>query len=348
MITLEYNRYKLIQKLTNKIHSLFGKKVHIKSIIDLITRLIFYISFIYDQENTPEDKFRILYYNNKYEEAFNEIIYNKIKYSYISKYYVKKKDIKNFQFKIINLFKKYSLKEKKFKKKLTYEKNITKVKYKSYYILSDNYTKFKISKTIYDKLSETCIMKKNKDKYIFWLYLRYEKILKSGNNQLIIHDKYLITKKYDVELFASPINRRTKYYCSAFADTDKYFIGRLGSFMTFNPQCQYMNYICNPPFINIIIKKMINKLYLIYNNNKKNIIYVTIPAWDNNAFTIAYNKKNNIKKNIILENIFNTGMVSSVSLYKNYKFIEIVSNTIISPCLIYEIIIKHNNNNNTI
>jgi hypothetical protein len=81
-----------------------------------------------------------------------------------------------------------------------------------------------------------------------------------------------------IELFGSPINTHNSEYCSPFV-LEKYF-GSLGSFWDYKFHKNSI-YLCNPPFDEIIIKNMANKLIDDLKKTKyKVIIVITIPVWD--------------------------------------------------------------------
>ncbi len=123
--------------------------------------------------------------------------------------------------------------------------------------------------------------KKEMDKCIFLVTYRYIKVLGDTNNQLSL-TKYNFDKLrklgYDFELFASPFNVTSKYYCSAFIDTDAPF-GSLGSFSQINLTSGL--YEVNPPYSEAIMRDSIIKIDNTLSKSKgklKFIIY--IPIWD--------------------------------------------------------------------
>jgi hypothetical protein len=82
-----------------------------------------------------------------------------------------------------------------------------------------------------------------------------------------------------IELFGSPLNTHNEY-CSPF-EIDKKF-GSLGSFWEFFPERDTV-YLCNPPFDEIIIRRMASRLIEFLNSNVKLVIIVTIPIWDSKS-----------------------------------------------------------------
>ena len=245
--------------------------------------------------------------NNKDSDKWKNVARNKLKYmSYIKKHmnnFIEKNLFQN-EIKFIEKI----FKEKYFKfynsrrNKITRDVNkiyggriiITK-NYNSYnktYILKNNIfvkTIFKISKLLYNKLVYWIDSDKLKDgvtknKIIFLLLLRYEKLLYSKNHQLGIKYKQYKINKYDVELFASPINRTLKFFCSAYPDIDKYFRGNKRSIWDYKLE-SYKKYTMNPPYIDPL---MINAVKYILGEldrpDIKNIsIFITIPIWDKNT-----------------------------------------------------------------
>ena len=77
------------------------------------------------------------------------------------------------------------------------------------------------------------------------------------------------------ECFASPlnVNENTKYFCSRFPDTDKYF-GSIGKFseITLDPS---ISYELNPPFTEELINETLTKVL-----NSKSTCVVILPCWD--------------------------------------------------------------------
>jgi hypothetical protein len=82
-----------------------------------------------------------------------------------------------------------------------------------------------------------------------------------------------------IELFGSPLNTHNEY-CSPF-EIDKKF-GSLGSFWEFFPERDTI-YLCNPPFDEIIIRRMANRLIEFLSSSIKLVIIVTIPVWDSKS-----------------------------------------------------------------
>lgn len=81
-----------------------------------------------------------------------------------------------------------------------------------------------------------------------------------------------------VELFGSPLNTHNKEYCSPFL-IEKDF-GSLGSFWDYHFHKSDI-YLCNPPFDDVLIINMANKLIQDLQKTKYQVIVViTIPVWD--------------------------------------------------------------------
>jgi Phosphorylated CTD interacting factor 1 WW domain len=82
-----------------------------------------------------------------------------------------------------------------------------------------------------------------------------------------------------IELFGSPLNTHGPY-CSPF-EIDKKF-GSLGSFFNFEPTKETI-YLCNPPFDEIIIRRMSLRLLDFLSRKKRMIIIITLPIWDSES-----------------------------------------------------------------
>ncbi len=81
-----------------------------------------------------------------------------------------------------------------------------------------------------------------------------------------------------VELFGSPLNTHNQEYCSPF-DIEKMF-GSLGSFWDYTFHKSGI-YLCNPPFDEIFINRMADKLLQdISATDHKVLIIITLPIWD--------------------------------------------------------------------
>ena len=85
-----------------------------------------------------------------------------------------------------------------------------------------------------------------------------------------------------IEMFGSPLNTHN-IYCSPF-HIEKLF-GSLGSFFDFEPTKEQINsgvvFLCNPPFDEIIMSKMADKIINLVkiHNNTINFL-ITLPVWD--------------------------------------------------------------------
>lgn len=160
------------------------------------------------------------------------------------------------------------------------------------HIFTNNYDsriKIRITDAVYNKL-KTTIKKEYKPYFgyvIFLTMLRYEVMLNSRNHQLgIIYNEAkdidgILLKDYDIECFASPINRTLPMFCGAYPDIDKYYIGSLGSF--FNLKfISNKKYTVNPPYIEeLMYKAMLHLEKEFSRENVSNIkAFITIPIWD--------------------------------------------------------------------
>ena len=124
--------------------------------------------------------------------------------------------------------------------------------------------------------------------FIYCLFVRYE-TLQSNNQQLANNpDFYLsLKKKFGVnfELFASGLNCLFDNYCSLYPDLEK-IIGSNGTFDKFDFDNNHTFYVCNPPFDEEIVLRMVKKLFKVLQykeeNNKSLSIFITIPSdWTN-------------------------------------------------------------------
>ena len=145
--------------------------------------------------------------------------------------------------------------------------------------------KFSIHEELYRKLYSTSVFEKDdikeRKQLIFLTLLRYEILLDSKNHQLGIQYHVENIHTYDVELFASPINRTLDSFCSAYYDVDGFYKGSLGSFFQYTLESN-KKYTMNPPYddplmtaasqriLDQLRRKDLNNIY----------IYITIPIWD--------------------------------------------------------------------
>jgi len=102
-----------------------------------------------------------------------------------------------------------------------------------------------------------------------------------------------IAKEFNIslEMFASPLNFLTKRFCSIFYDTDVIF-GGLGSFFNLTAEKLINNKIkgaiCNPPYIESFMNKIISFILKILNKFNKNSYQINIiffvPNWEDAIF----------------------------------------------------------------
>jgi len=82
------------------------------------------------------------------------------------------------------------------------------------------------------------------------------------------------------ECYASPLNCYMPTYCSAYADTDKFF-GSLGSFLDFAPL--EGSFQCNPPFVEPVVAAMVDHIVELCAQadeaNKALSFVVVLPRW---------------------------------------------------------------------
>ena len=156
---------------------------------------------------------------------------------------------------------------------------------------------------VYDKLKKWIVSDQlgNADKIIYLTMMRYDLILNSKNHQLGIdydnnfdfeksngeHEKYTLNK-FDVELFASPINRTLKEFCGAYPDIDKYYSGSLGSFFKYKLQSN-KKYTMNPPYEEYLMTRAMKQIISDMEKVTNIEIFITIPDWSYNRTTGADN-----------------------------------------------------------
>jgi len=178
-----------------------------------------------------------------------------------------------------------------------------------------------IHQKMYNKLSKTI-----KDEYnhiineiIFLTILRYEYMLNSKNHQLGLDYKEFKISKFDIELFASPMNRTLKEFCGAFPDIDKYYKGNLGSFFDFK-LISNKKYTANPPYVEEIMSKASQKIKDELDRNEIHgiKIVVTIPVWD----FIIQKILEDCQKNIIVYDFKNHVEYKPYTVLRDSKYIR--------------------------
>ena len=169
---------------------------------------------------------------------------------------------------------------------------------------------------IYDKLFRSSIAE-NKKLHIFITMMRYELLLNSKNHQLgINYDRYKI-KFFDIELFASPINRTLPEFCSAYPDIDKYHKGNLGSMFEFSFQSG-KKYTMNPPYIEYLMTRAVKHLLSEFDRNDVSDVevFITIPIWDRKILKELSSRKGEI----LQENVPDVPYIP-YELLKNSKYL---------------------------
>ena len=167
--------------------------------------------------------------------------------------------------------------------------------------LCDDFS-FKLSSDIYlsllKRLDNFYDIKYNPEIYILIVLLRYSSILVGGQNWNIPFSvyNYLFTN-YNCyfEGFSSPLNsqlvlidRKTNYpvnFGCLFLDTDNYF-GCIGNVFDLNfserkRKKDKFSLFLNPPYIECVIQKMVDKIYEILEQTDNIRIFCVIPYWDN-------------------------------------------------------------------
>lgn len=114
---------------------------------------------------------------------------------------------------------------------------------------------------------------------IIILLLRY-KFLGGINNHLSLPPKLIERLQITCELFGTPFNTTTSYYCSPFPKYEKP-LGSLGSFFDYQLTSNQI-YLANPPFDQKIIQLLTDKLLESLPFLQQTTIYLTIPNWQDN------------------------------------------------------------------
>lgn len=141
-----------------------------------------------------------------------------------------------------------------------------------------------INNQIYHKmhkdLRKTDLTEIEKNNLIFCIFIRYDFTKMLTNIQLAvprhIYKYYMEKKGALVELFGSAMNHTMPYFCSLFYDLEKYF-GSVGNH--FNINIYYGTYLLNPPFVEAVMDKSIERIMDMMDNNKFTV-YIFIPVWD--------------------------------------------------------------------
>jgi len=112
------------------------------------------------------------------------------------------------------------------------------------------------------------------NEYVFLLLLRYSSL---GSNNFHCSVPPEVIKKYNLgEFFGSPFNTISDIYYSPFDDIE-YLFGSQGNFFT--SEIRPGNYICNPPFDPIIIKRTFVRIMKILKEVSNICILVNIPEY---------------------------------------------------------------------
>lgn len=290
----EFVRVGIMDKIRRSIINHFVKKwdkwrrrsyyKKIKEIKDLIANILFF--------REKDDFFPII---NKSSDKWKYVVRNKFKYITKHKYrlYLFNDEINFIEREFITKYSQWYNKKRKIIEiiKRVHDGNIhiTSELIDSKYVIKNNVfsnTIFYVDKELYKKLINSINQKKiineiTNERIIFLTFMRYEKLLNSENHQLGVNYKKYEIYDYDVELFASPINRTLQFFCSAYPDIDKYYKGNIGTYKD-NTLISSMKYTMNPPYIDQIMIDSIE--HILSELNKKSLhdvmIFITIPIWD--------------------------------------------------------------------
>lgn len=138
-----------------------------------------------------------------------------------------------------------------------------------------------------------------------------------------------------VELFGSPLNTHNKLYCSPF-EIEKQF-GSLGSFFEFEPDIEHITsgkiMLCNPPFDEIVMENMANKLIKLAKKYPQMGILITIPVWDPETQK-KLNIKNYNKPFICLKKLIDSGLITQHETLDRftYKYFDYYNNKFSPVC----------------
>lgn len=151
-------------------------------------------------------------------------------------------------------------------------------KKKEHYLIN-NKLRIPIYENVYKKLKKWAISTKQFDLLYCITLLRYEILLSSGNHQLGIDYSAVKLDQYDIELFASPINRTLPNFCGLYQDIDKFYKGSLGSIWNFK-LLSNKRYTMNPPYVEELMTRAVKKVLAEIENLNNVHIFITIPIWD--------------------------------------------------------------------
>jgi hypothetical protein len=319
-ILLELKRMELINKIKNNFSLILNKyNIDVNNVFPRWLMLFF---------NTKSDYFidPIIPFFTKEKKPNNKQlikdIYNLSKQKFIVKSFNFKKECNESVIK---------LQKYKFKKNI----NINIIVENNFYIFKYENYKYKLHKTVYDKLIYLGKSYKNNiNELIFCLILRYN-TLESYNQQLAVNPEFYnyLKNNYKInfELFASPFNCFFDNYCSLFFDLEKYFNSK-GNFR--NIRLNQGFYIANPPYDEEIMKKMTIK---ILKRLKKTIFdlsfLIIIPIWNNLKYGV----------NMTTEYIKNSKFLIDIIKVekKKAKFFDYYLYKFVYPCDIYIILLQN-------
>jgi hypothetical protein len=176
----------------------------------------------------------------------------------------------------------------------------------------------------------------DKNNLIFILILRY-KSLNSSNQQLAVDSDFYYDLKSNLglkfELFGSAINTVLENYCSLFYDIERFF-GSKGDF--FLLPIKKGLYVANPPYDELIMMKMAERIIRILDKGQKSLSFLLIiPCWDKNIEKYGkFHTLDILKKSpyiIFIKKVFK----------RNTKFLNHLSNQQISPVDVYFILLQN-------
>jgi phosphorylated CTD-interacting factor 1 len=103
----------------------------------------------------------------------------------------------------------------------------------------------------------------------------------------------------DVECFASPLNAFFGSFCSAFADTDRYF-GSHGSFFNLRPEALSGSFECNPPFVDEVMFACALHIDHLLSSALPLSITVIVPHWVDTRFIPHMHQSQYCRRSLIV------------------------------------------------
>ena len=193
-----------------------------------------------------------------------------------------------------------------------------------YYKSGDKQKYMPLPLVYYDKLKTLYIGPNNiLDETILQLLIRYTCFDTDKEGYFFSADniyKFIIDNNYQdiaLEAFSGSINSNLKNYCSLFTDIESKFNSK-GSFFVLNTDTlknsNYTLYICNPPFMKILIDHLLLKIMDMLNLIKNIDIMLIIP--DHRSQEQADNDKNN---ETVIGTLTETTRLTNYIRYEGYS-----------------------------